>query len=566
VQIPLLVSLLGLLPLWISVFWLGQGLDRAVADLEREQAETLHQHVLRLAEEQRSGMVDDAKRLGGWGELAVFLAHPDPYWGDANLGKRLLNEGGRYSFVAVIGEDGWVFYSAGADFRALRAIEWPLAEANGYAISSLGVAAVTTSPIRPDPSGVPRGAVVLGRVFDDGFVADLEKIHGVRARFEAPSPLPARAAFYEGGLVRGSLELDSGGGRSESTFQTKAGKPVLRLLVEHSSRPVKDLNRHLRWLWLALLIFSGFLMAGLVWVLHRTVYRPLAGLVGDVHAIRRTGAPHGRARLWGPREVRELAASINELMVTLEMTRASLVQSEKLSSLGELVAGVAHELNNPLTTVIGYAELAIKEKGCGEEIRRDLEMINEGARRAAQIVRSLLAFARNDSREKTLVGVNGVLEKVLGLTANQIRLDNIEIRLELAPGSALPMVKAHDRQLQQVFLNLVNNAHQAMASLKRPGILTVKTEHRNGMVLITVADTGPGISKADLTRIFDPFFTTKPVGQGTGLGLSVSYGIVQEHGGKIRAESEEGHGATFVVELPVISSADLEGSNVVSYR
>jgi signal transduction histidine kinase len=105
-----------------------------------------------------------------------------------------------------------------------------------------------------------------------------------------------------------------------------------------------------------------------------------------------------------------------------------------------------------------------------------------------------------------------------------------------------------------------------MASLKRPGILTVKIEHSDGMVRATVADTGPGISRADISRIFDPFFTTKPVGHGTGLGLSVSYGIVQEHGGKIRAESEEGHGATFVVELPVISSAGLEGSGVILYR
>jgi signal transduction histidine kinase len=462
---------------------------------------------------------------------------------------------GRYSFVAVVGANGQVLYSVGAGLQVLSAVSWPERALSGYAVASFGPAVVAVEPIRPDPAEIPRGIVVLGRLFDSAFAADLEKIHGVRVRFEKADPSRAETVLQEGSLRLGFLEVDPGKGRSVSAFQTEGGRPVARLLVEHPSRPVSELNRHLRGLWLALFVFSGLLMVALVWALHRTVYRPLAGLVTDVQDIRQAGEPHGRSRLEGPQEVRELAASINELLESLETTRASLVQSEKLSALGELVAGVAHELNNPLTSVLGYAEMAMKEKGCSEEVRRDLEVIKEGANRAAYIVRSLLTFARTDKKDKNLVGVNGVLGRVLDLTANQLRLDDIEVRLEMAPNHALPMTMADYRQLQQVFLNLVNNAHQAMAALKRPCILTIKTEHRDGKIRVTIADTGSGISQADLPRIFDPFFTSKPVGEGTGLGLSVSYGIIQEHGGRIWVENEEGQGATFVVELPVISWA-----------
>jgi PAS domain S-box-containing protein len=239
-----------------------------------------------------------------------------------------------------------------------------------------------------------------------------------------------------------------------------------------------------------------------------------------------------------------------------ERLRVQLLQADKLAALGQLVAGIAHELNNPLTSVLGYAQLAAERKGCGEEVRRDLGQIIEGAERAARIVKSLLLFVRAEKPEKRPVGVNGVLESVLDLMADPLRADGMTVHRALIPNESLPKALGDYHQLQQVFLNLIHNACQAMASLKRPGELTVKTECLGGKIRVSIADTGPGIPKADLPRIFDPFFTTKPVGQGTGLGLSVGYGIVQEHGGRIWAESEEGQGATFIVELPVASGVE----------
>ncbi|MBC8162434.1 MAG: response regulator [Roseiflexaceae bacterium] len=238
-----------------------------------------------------------------------------------------------------------------------------------------------------------------------------------------------------------------------------------------------------------------------------------------------------------------------------------LLQAEKLSAIGQLVAGVAHELNNPLTSISGYSQLMLRDKSLAESVREDVKHIHTQAERAARIVTNLLVFAREHKPERRDVDLNDVLRDTLALRAYQLRVDNIHVTNELA--QRLPMTTADPYQLQQVVLNLINNAHQAM--LERGGVnrLTLRT---NGVqretadsatsgakVQFSVGDTGIGIPVGSLTRIFDPFYTTKPVGQGTGLGLAICLGNVQEHGGRIWAESDLGKGTTVFVELPVIS-------------
>ncbi len=226
-----------------------------------------------------------------------------------------------------------------------------------------------------------------------------------------------------------------------------------------------------------------------------------------------------------------------------------LIVTDRLASVGELAAGIAHELNNPLTGVIGFSDLLMRRKDIPEDIREDLTVINREALRASRVARNLLAFARKHGEEKEPTDINKVIRLVLELRAYEQRVHNIEVKSQLA--ADLPVVMANDFSLQQVFINIIINAEHFMLETHGKGILTIKTEQREGVVRATIADDGPGISPDHLGHIFDPFYTTREMGQGTGLGLSICYGIVTEHGGKIYAESEPGKGATFIIELPV---------------
>jgi PAS domain S-box-containing protein len=223
--------------------------------------------------------------------------------------------------------------------------------------------------------------------------------------------------------------------------------------------------------------------------------------------------------------------------------------ASRLASVGELASGVAHEINNPLTGVIGYAELLMQED-VPEHIKNDLEIIHDGAQRVAGIVKGLLKFARQTRPERLPVNINEIIEVALRLRAYELETNNIKFVTNLAP--ELPLTIADPGQLQQVFLNLIVNAETEMKLAHGKGTLTIKTEHTSNAIKISFKDNGPGIAKKNLEKIFDPFFTTREVGEGTGLGLSICYSIVSEHGGKIYAESRPGRGATFVVELPVV--------------
>jgi PAS domain S-box-containing protein len=228
-----------------------------------------------------------------------------------------------------------------------------------------------------------------------------------------------------------------------------------------------------------------------------------------------------------------------------------LLQQEKLAAIGQLVSGVAHELNNPLAGVMAYAELLIASPSAIQdpEARRALETIRHEAMRASKIVSHLLTFARRQPAERVEVELNGIIEDTLELRRYAIRTAQIELDVSLDP--ALPRTWADPFQLQQVLLNLLGNAEQALTEWTGARRIGVRSWREAGRLLIAVSDTGPGIPVGQRDRIFNPFFTTKPVGEGTGLGLSISDGIVREHGGRIRVESQPGEGATFVVDLPI---------------
>jgi two-component system NtrC family sensor kinase len=254
----------------------------------------------------------------------------------------------------------------------------------------------------------------------------------------------------------------------------------------------------------------------------------------------------------------ELATTNGRLLATLDQlkaTQAQLVQAEKLSAIGQLVAGVAHELNNPLTSVIGYAQLVEEELRAGpssrpaEDVAQDLRRIAEESERAARIVRNLLTFARRQGAARAPQDVVDVCQRVVALREYSLRIAGVELTTSFA--SRLPTVLADEGQLQQVLLNLVLNAEQAMRNSEtRRLAIAVRHDVPANAVELRVSDSGHGIESANLSRIFDPFFTTRDVGEGTGLGLSICYGIVRDHGGQITVESRPQEGTTFTVLLP----------------
>ncbi len=235
-----------------------------------------------------------------------------------------------------------------------------------------------------------------------------------------------------------------------------------------------------------------------------------------------------------------------------KMLQEQLIQSEKMSAIGQLVSGVAHELNNPLAGISAFAQLLLTEKRFPPDQRTAAEMIYAEARRASRIVQNLLTFARQHKPERTPTAINQVLDDTLELRGYELRVRGIEVTRDYDEQAPETMADAH--QLQQVFLNLVTNAEQAMEKSPRESQrLIVRTRRMGAVIRIDVEDTGPGIPPNLLERIFNPFFTTKPTGSGTGLGLSISLGIVREHEGRIWAENAPQGGARFIVEVPIVT-------------
>jgi len=243
----------------------------------------------------------------------------------------------------------------------------------------------------------------------------------------------------------------------------------------------------------------------------------------------------------------EVMAVLHDVTKEREM-QERLYLTDRLASLGEMAAGIAHELNNPLTGVVALSQLLL-DNDVAPEVKDDLQAISNEGQRAARVVRNMLSFARSPNLTNESIDINAIIAQVLTLRTYEHRVNDIEVTYHF--GSNLPKIVADQFHIQQVFINIVLNAEQAMIESHGHGKLTITTELLKGFIRISFADDGPGIPPDVINRIFDPFFTTKEVGKGTGLGLSICYGIVTKQGGRIYAKSPPGKGAIFIVELPV---------------
>jgi len=261
---------------------------------------------------------------------------------------------------------------------------------------------------------------------------------------------------------------------------------------------------------------------------------------------------HARAINWGDRQLfLSVVRDITERKQAEEREKELQQQlnlSSRLAAVGELAAGVAHEINNPLTGILGFSQRLLR-KSTDEEIRQDLERIHNEAQRMVKVMDNLRTFTRRREPKKEYSDVNDILQEALGLRAYELKTSDIEVVTSLVPG--LPKTMVDFQQIQQVFLNIILNAEQAMSEASGGGKLTIKTQEGKGGIRISFTDDGPGIPAEHLDKLFDPFFTTRREKGGTGLGLSICHGIVAEHAGKIYAKSKPGKGATFFVELPL---------------
>ena len=268
-------------------------------------------------------------------------------------------------------------------------------------------------------------------------------------------------------------------------------------------------------------------------------------------------------------EIGQLAESFNAMAgelkareTALQSAQAQLVQSEKMAAFGLLGAGIAHEVKNPLAGILGCAQISLRQAPPGTPVRENLELIEKETKRCKTIIENLLRFARQEKTAFEPFDVNRPVADAAAIVHHQLELQ--KVKLEVALEEGLPLLRGNANQLQQVFMNLLINAQQAMGP--QGGSVRVATRRRGAdRVEIAVQDTGSGIPKEIQERIFDPFFTTKPNGKGTGLGLSVTYGIVKDHGGEIGVDSEPGKGTTFTIVLPTLDAAlTHSGSEIVT--
>jgi two-component system NtrC family sensor kinase len=308
------------------------------------------------------------------------------------------------------------------------------------------------------------------------------------------------------------------------------------------------LNR-LRFVAPLLLVIAA--IAGFIWA--RRITRPVEQLSMAAKEIGQ-GRFDVKIRIDSRDEIGTLATSFNQMASELETreralgdAQAQLVQSEKLAAFGQLGAGIAHEVKNPLAGILGCAQISLRHATEDSRVHKNLQLIEKETRRCKTIIENLLKFARQEKAVMEPVEVNAVVEDAVAIVNHQLEMHKVELEHHLTEG--LPQIDGNANQLQQVLMNLILNAQQAMDG--EPGKIRVFTHGgASGEVELVVSDTGPGMTQDVREKLFEPFFTTKPGGKGTGLGLSVSYGIIKDHGGEISVDSEPGKGATFSIKLP----------------
>ena len=440
----------------------------------------------------------------------------------------------------------------------------------------VGGRVVQLAALPMEVGGRVAGAVVIGEVMDEAGLAPFHQLTGCEVIILAGDRVAASTAAMRGGVdaLAAAVPRPDGPGAFEIVVgkehylgvtgrldPSAPGAPQYLLLSSHEQtrQALRSVQRLIVGAGLAGLVISSLIVSLAV----GRITNPLRELQAGADAVGR-GDFSRRVDIRRRDELGELGLAFNrmtdglresrgqleETVRTLESTREQLVQSEKLSAIGEFISGIAHELNNPLTAIIGYSQL-MGEVELDEHLRRDVQHIGDAAARCHKIVQNLLSFARQRPSERKPVQVNELLDSTVNFMAYELRTSNVEIARDYDP--RLPKVLADAYQLQQVFLNIVNNARQAIEDLRRPGSIRLVTTSSGSAVQVELRDNGPGIPPAILGRIFDPFFTTKEAGRGTGLGLSVSYGILRDHGGEIRVQSQVGQGTSFFITLPAAS-------------
>ena len=331
-----------------------------------------------------------------------------------------------------------------------------------------------------------------------------------------------------------------------------AGKIVGALYVGLLKAPFAHRQNVISGVFLLMVSITTIAMLALIYFVTKLVLRPVDKITTMARRVVE-GDLSARVEIRPPGEFGVLCRAIDAMADAVaereeqlkQSTRQQIGRSEKLASIGRLAAGVAHEINNPLTGVLTFAHLLREKPNMDEQDKEDLDLIIRETTRAAEIVRGLLDFSRERPAMMQRLDINEVVRRTVQLIRNQKLFDGIVIRENLT--EKLPEIDGDMNRLQQVLLNLTLNSCEAMPE---GGTMTIDTSARNGEIRVVIADSGHGIKPEVMDKIFEPFFSTKPVGQGTGLGLAVSYGIIQQHGGSIEVESEEGKGAKFIITLP----------------
>jgi two-component system NtrC family sensor kinase len=353
------------------------------------------------------------------------------------------------------------------------------------------------------------------------------------------------------------------------------GKTVGILYVGLLEKAYTSIRNKVVFTFMIVATIGFFLIVGISYLITRTITRPLSEMVSVTQSIA-TGDLDRRIRVKSKDEIGQLGLSFNRMVASLRKMRAeleewantleqkvkerteelaamqnTLVQSQRLASLGKLAAGIAHEINNPLGGILVLSSLVVEDLKDDDPHRENLQEVIKQTMRCRDIVKGLLQFSRQEEGKTEYVKVNDILINTLSLIEKQALFHNIEVVKNL--DAELPYILGDNSQLQQVFINVILNAVQAM---KEIGTLTINTTHdkKNDMVVIEISDTGCGIPEEMIDRIFDPFFTTKEVGEGTGLGLSIAYGIVTKHHGRMRVNSKVGEGSTFTIKIPAVES------------
>ncbi len=425
------------------------------------------------------------------------------------------------------------------------------------------------------------GTLILGDRLDRGFANRLRESFDS----EIVVSLGGRPISSTLALGSGAVDLDAGAsspggpGSQSATLllggeeyvaatlplgSDDAGRPATLYLLHPLTRVLNQSNRSMRELLLCCGLLAVLVAGFGAWVVSRSVLRPLENFVAFMGSVAQSG-DHSR-RFQDSRmgvEVRILSEAYNQLMDSLlhheeqivlrakeDLTRLErLKESEKLAALGRMLSGAAHEINNPLTGVVGNAQLLLADRTVGGELRTRIEKVEQGAQRIVALVRKLLRIAHRDSGKRSTIDLNQVIRDTVALRHLDFNAVGMSIVLELSSDPI--QVYANELELQQVFLNIVNNAHDALkeATEQPQPMLRIRTSAAEDRASVTFTDNGPGMQSPK--QVFDHFYTTKEIGKGTGLGLAISYAIVRDHGGQISAENVPDGGARFRIDLPL---------------